>query len=56
MFLNHASVLALGPDRESITRWLKDLTSGMAVLVRDRVIQDGSRTAHALHEIPCLPE
>lgn len=56
MVLNHASVLAPGSSRESITRWLKDLADGMAVLVDTRVVQRSLRMAHPLSDTPCLPD
>ena len=56
LVLNHASVLAPGTDRESITHWLVDLAGGMGVLVRDRIVQRSLRMAHAFHDTPCLPD
>ena len=56
MVLNHASVLAPGSSRESITRWLKDLAGGMAVLVDNRVVLRSLRMAHAFSDTPCLPD
>ena len=55
MVLNHASVLAPESDRESVVNWLLDLAGGMAVLVRDRVVQNSLRMAHGFHDTPCLP-
>ncbi len=56
MVLNHASVLAPGSDRVSINRWLVDLAGGMAVLVRDGVVQRNLRMARGFHDTPCLPD
>lgn len=56
MVLNHASVLAPGSDRELVTRWLKDLAGGMAVLVDNRVVQGSLRMAQSFHDTPCLPD
>ena len=55
MVLNHASIFALDSDRESVARWLKDLTRGMAGLVRERVVQSSLRMAQGFHDMPCLP-
>ena len=55
MVLNHASIFALDSDRESVTRWLKDLVRGMAGLVRERVVQSSLRMAQGFHDSPCLP-
>ena len=55
MVLNHASVLAPGVDREPVVNWLLDLAGGMAVLVRDGVVQNSLRMAHGFHDTPCLP-
>ena len=55
MVLNHASIFALDSDRESVTRWLKDLTRSMAGLVRERVVQSSLRMAQGFHDSPCLP-
>ena len=55
MVLNHASILAPESERESVTRWLKDLTDGMARLVSEGVVQSSLRMAKGFHDTLCLP-
>ena len=56
MVLNHASILALESDRESVADWLKDLARGIARLVGDQVVQSSLRMAQGFHDTPCLPD
>ena len=56
MVLNHASVLAPESDRESIARWLGDLTGGMAALIRNQVVERSLRMARTFHDTQCLPD
>ena len=56
MVLNHASVLAPGSDRESVTQWLKDLARGMGGLVEEGIVQSSLRMSRWYGEIPCLPD
>ena len=55
MVLNHASVLVPGSDRQSISAWLTDVTSGMGQLVRDKVVQGSLRMTRGFPDTPCLP-
>ena len=54
MVLNHASVQA--PDRHIAVALLKDIATGMAQLINNRVAQSSLRTSHPVFEIDCLPD
>ena len=56
MVLNHASLLAPGSDRGTISTWLKDVAVGMGQLVSEGVVQSGLRMAHSAHDIRCLAD
>ena len=56
MILNHASLLAPGSDRSSISAWLGDVAAGMGQLVADRVVQKSLRMSQGINETWCLPD
>ena len=51
--MHHASVRA--PDRGTAVRWLQDVSTGMAELVRNKVAQSSLRMPRPLQEVDCLP-
>lgn len=53
MVLHHASVRA--PDRGTAVRWLQDVSTGMAELVRNKVAQSSLRMPRPHQEVDCLP-
>lgn len=53
MVLNHASLQA--PDHYSAVDWLKDVTSGMTLLILHRVAESTLRMSRLPHEIHCMP-
>ena len=53
MVLNHASIQA--SDRYSAVDWLKDVTSGMSLLILHKVTESTLRMSRPLHEIHCMP-
>jgi len=55
MVLNHASILAPGSDRGSVTESLRNLVCGMARLVDERVVRSSLRAARGFHETQCFP-
>ena len=56
MILNHASLLAPGSDRHSISTWLKDVAVGMSHLVSEGVVPASLRTAKSLSDTRCLAD
>ena len=52
MVLNHASLTP--PDPRTAVGWLKDIATGMAQLVNERVAQSSLRTCRPVFEIGCL--
>ena len=54
MILNHTSVQC--PDRQTAIGWLKDVSTGMAHLVSNKVVQSSLRMKHPEQEITCLPD
>lgn len=54
MVLNHASVSAPHADRRRATEWLKDMASGMGLLVREEVVQSSLRMERSLYDTPSL--
>ena len=54
MVLNHASIHA--PDRHTAVEWLKDVTKGMAMVVRDGVAQAALRVRQPLNDTSCLAD
>ena len=52
MVLNHASLTP--PDPRTAVGWLKDIATGMAQLVNERVAQSNLRTCRPVFEIGCL--
>ena len=56
MILNHASLLAPGSDRSSISAWLGDVAAGMGQLVADRVAEKSLRMSQGINETWCLPD
>ena len=52
MVLNHASLHA--PDRHTAVEWLKDVTSGMTLLILHKVAEPTFRMHQDLREITCL--
>ena len=53
MVLNHASLHA--PDRHTAVEWLKDVTSGMTLLILHKVTESTLRMSRSLHETHCMP-
>lgn len=53
MVLNHASLQA--PDRHTAVEWLKDVTSGMTLLILHKVTESTLRMSRPLQEIHCMP-
>ncbi len=53
MVLNHASLQA--PDRHTAVEWLKDVTSGMTLLILHKVTESTLRMSRSLHETHCMP-
>ena len=56
MVLNHASVHAPDASRETVVRWLADLSMGMAQLIKGGVTSAQLRTTKELYATPCLPD
>lgn len=56
MILNHASLLAPGSDRHSISTWLKDVAVGMRHLVSEGVVRASLRTAKSPSDTRCLAD
>lgn len=56
MILNHASVVAPGSDRHSISTWLKDVAVGMSHLVSEGVVDASLRTAKHPSDTLCLAD
>ena len=53
MVLNHASLAS--PDRHTAVGWLKEVTVGMAILVRDNIVELSLRMRQSPSETLCLP-
>lgn len=53
MVLNHASLAS--PDRHTAVGWLKDVTVGMTMLVRDNIVELSLRMRQSPSETLCLP-
>ena len=53
MVLNHASLGS--PDQHTAVGWLKDVTAGMTLLVRDKIAEPSLRMRQSLWENLCLP-
>ena len=53
MVLNHASLAS--PEQHTAVVWLKDVTVGMTMLVRDKIVERSLRMRQSLPETLCLP-